>query len=278
MPGTKRGREAVQRASRRGHQEKKYYDQTVVYEIDNYNVWAALPWDVGGAADSALICTPIQGNNIWDRTGRFIEISEVRFKGRISWNATNMEPNNMVQSVRIVLVLDKQVDKRAWAGVDTVFQTAAQGDTQAAFYKQFAPQNLGEFGRYQILKDKVYNRPNANGAFPSGAVSANEEQIASTYVKISHKFLRPLKVNYGPDAENGDEQNVVDNGIRMLIIPTGDSATYTGNTELDPNLRGWCRTGFYDHKAVSARASYGPRGSRTMRRVPRHYGYMGRFG
>jgi len=267
MPKTKRGREIVQARSRKGHQEKKYFDGTLLHTFDSagYNTWTALTWDTGGASDENLICTPIQGNNIWDRTGRFIEISEVRFKGVIDWNAVDFYNSEVVQNIRIVMVLDKQVDKSAWAGVDTVFQTAAQGDTQATFFKPFAPMNLGEFGRYRVLSDKTYTRPNVAGADYNTVTSS--DQIASTKVKITHKFLRPLKVNYGPSATNGDEQNVVDNGIRMMVIHTGESSTYTGGSAIDPQLRGWVRSGFYDHRAVAA-----PR-TRWSKNYPRTYGF-----
>lgn len=255
MPKTKRGRMAVMRNSRRGHQEHKYYDQDVDIELSNgsYNTWTKILPEAAGSPKE-LICAPQQGNHIYERTGRQIWIDTVKFNGMIFWSSNANPPPDLspAEFVRIVLIKDTQVDKlgSAWTGQNDVFADVSNQGALDADVIPWAGLSLAD-RRYKVLKDKVYMRPTISGG-------AGDETVAATSrIKFKHKFLKPLPVNYTETATSGDQDAVVDNGLRLIYI-TGGKGVGPGG-QISPNLpvlRLFIRSSYFDHRQVMAARPY----------------------
>jgi hypothetical protein len=274
MPRTKRGREIMARNSRKGMSEKKYFDFQVSKLMDSasYRSWnAGAPNNTSTGAATSLLFAPSQGTTIYTRQGRKTWISNINMKGRVYWNNADMHYDDQIQGVRIIVLLDTQVDKNAAAfDPDDVMATSLKTGTPiTTSFSDLVGMNLEHLGRFRILKDKTYLRPNWGG-------TTGEDQVATSTIKIKHKFLKPVQVNYsqgGSTALSGDQENVVDNGLRLIYMPFGESSTYTGGgVGEDPVFRIWGRVGFYDHHVSGVGGGskyYRPRRAGPMVWVPR---------
>jgi len=76
----------------------------------------------------------------------------------------------------------------------------------------FQFQNTSNFGRFQILKDKIITFP----PFPIAANGGNLFQSGnSRYFKIKYTFKTPLKVNFN-STNGGTVADIVDNSFHLL--------------------------------------------------------------
>lgn len=273
MPGSKRGREYAMKKQRDGMSEKKYFDGTISRSIGALGEYQA--WIEYGLTDSSnggattLLFAPTQGNQFSQRTGRKCWISDIKMRGQITWNTTDAAQDNNIQKIVLVLLLDMQVDKQAaGAWSPNVYQQLLNtGNSVNPGNQSGAFENTTEFGRYRVLKRKEYYRPTKVTA------DTTWNQVAISKVNIKHKFIKPLLVNYG-ELTTGDTTNVVDNGIRFMVIADGESGTYVSSAGEDPALQLYCRTGYFDHKARTPTGS-GPIRQTWSSGAPRTYGYGG---
>lgn len=229
-----------------GFTEKKYFDNWwskqigLAGEYKTFIEETSTDGSAGGA--TTLAFAPNQGFKSYERQGRRVWLSDFKFRGKIYWNTDDTSLTNNIQSVTVIVVLDRSVDKSADPWDPDVFQeqwnsgNAVSPDIRADVF-----QNTEEFGRYRVLKRKVYKRP------VRATADTTWNQLGETGVKFKHVFKRPVIVNYGMEV-TGDQENVTDNGIRVMVIADGMDPTYTQNPGDNPILRMTARFGFYDHK------------------------------
>lgn len=253
---------------RNGMSEKKYYDGWYSYQIganSEYKAWKQItPTDSSAGSGTTLLFAPEQGNKSYERTGRKVFLSDIKMRGKIFWNTDDTALTNTIQSITFALVLDKAVDKQSGAWDPDVFQkqwgdlNAVPADIAADVF-----QNTEEFGRYQILDRKTYVRP------PRVTADTTWNSISFSKVKLKHKFIKPRTVNYGMKAE-GDQANVTDNGVRLIVIADGNDPTYISDVNNNPIFRCAFRVGFFDHKTrVNTMVRGGGGGRPAMVWMPR---------
>lgn len=161
---------------------------------------------------------PSQGNDISNREGRNVYVHTIRITGVIDVPGQSLQNSTDIpQTVRLILVMDKQTNGAQMTS-DALIQST--GDVPGTF--QF--QNTANFGRFQILKDKVYTcQP-----FPIAANGAGSlyQSGMSRYFKLKYTFKTPIKVNFNA-TNGGTVADIVDNSFHLLAGKyNNDSSTF----------------------------------------------------
>lgn len=119
-----------------------------------------------------------QGAGSWNRIGRKVNLSTIRLKGIITLRSTQTATTNDVLSntVRMVLVWDKQPSGNAIPAFNTVFGRTDQTGTEGTIFLD--PIRYDNMDRFSILKDCVYN---LNPKFFSTGGTTNDTRVSYSY-------------------------------------------------------------------------------------------------
>lgn len=150
---------------------------------------------------------PVQGNDISEREGRNVYVHTIRIQGVIEVaSQTGQSAIDMQQTCRLILCMDKQTNGTAMNSEDLIMSSGGVPGT-------FQFQNTGNFGRFQILKDKIISFP----PFPVAANGAGQvfQAGCSKYFKIKYTFKTPIKVNFNA-TNGGTVADIVDNSFHLL--------------------------------------------------------------
>jgi len=125
-----------------------------------------------------------QGAGSWNRIGRKINLQSVRLRGIAQFNFAPVATTAALNSntLRMVLVWDKQPSGGAIPAFDTIFGTTAQDGTESTTFLN--PIKFDNMDRFSVLKDWVYSeKPYA--ALSSGTQNAVTVQVPfDEYVKL----------------------------------------------------------------------------------------------
>lgn len=238
---------------RAGFTEKKYFDfgESGLFPealADNGKWRASTPaYSPNGATN--LLFSPVQGNAMYERTGRRAWISDIKINFQVDFPqeySTASTFTNSVYKVTVLILLDKHCDKGAWTTADAegVMQPDFMNSVVApAGLKGLAWTSTQTWGRYRVLKKLVFNRTTRETDLDGD----QHYSVSQVNKKFKHKFAKPIQVNYGPDP-SGDESNVNDNGLRMLVFTDSWSEAALNSSNEKARLKYWGRIGFYDHK------------------------------
>lgn len=165
-----------------------------------------------GPSEAAL-CAPMPGTGIDRREGRRIDVSRVMTKGKFLLPATTSNVSGAASArdlkpwiVVFFLVLDKQCNGSA-ANISNVVEQTNDGNDWI---------NLDNLGRYEILKRKTYKVTPMIGM--QTAAAAAQQCGESFLFKLSHKFRKPLRVNFAAitPTNPGEVSTVVDNNVFLV--------------------------------------------------------------
>lgn len=195
------------------------FDPTITIDLGNPPVPTPL----------CLFC-PQQGNGLNGRIGRKVHLYKIRI------NCTLIMPNQTNQSiadpsakVRCILVMDKQTNGVQFS--PSIFMS--QASSAAVSINSF--QNPSNFGRFQVLKEKVFI-VNSGQLGGSNAVAPDLQQAGSKiHFKMNYVFKTPLLVNFNA-TNGGTVSDIIDNSIHLICA--------TDNTSLDPRLAYYARCCF----------------------------------
>lgn len=99
------------------------------------------------------------GNGSWNRVGRKISLQSLRVRATFShaYALTATTNNNFGNSVRMVVVWDKQPSSGSVPTFDTIFGRTAQDGTESCLFLDALRYDNSE--RFSVLRDKVIDMP-----------------------------------------------------------------------------------------------------------------------
>lgn len=199
--------------------ETKYFDaQNTGNAIQSV---AAAGWDSTEQDPATLLClfAPTQGNDFNNREGRKVWIKAIKIRGMVEWPAVaNLTAGIPANQVRLILVMDKQTNGAQLNGEDVI-----ESGTKASepCIQEF--QNPKFFGRFRVMWDRTYTRPNSGTSYDGTNIEANG---CHQKFKINKKFKKPLLVHFNA-TNGGTVADIVDNSFHFLAgrYATAASAT-----------------------------------------------------
>lgn len=168
--------------------------------------------NLGAAAVANPLClfAPTVGSGLNQRVGRKVRVYKIKIRGYVQCTPQSAQTvGDGNAQIRYGLVLDKQTN-------------AAQMTTAALFNGASAAQscissfqNPNSFGRFAVLKDKVFAIQNLNitGSPTTGDLV---QQGFMRPFKITHVFKKPLTVNFNA-TNGGTVADIVDNSFHFFI-------------------------------------------------------------
>lgn len=208
--------------------EMKYFD----CELQTANVAACTTtWVAGTSQDPSStinlgsaavatplnLCSPTVGAALNQRVGRKITIRKVKVHGYLFMPAQAAQAAaDPASKVRILLVQDMQTNAAQMTGAQLLNDAGAPFTTLESF------QNPNNFGRFRVLKDKMFTFSNANLAgSPTAGDVIQASEIRSW--KFAVNFKNPVTVHFNA-TNGGTVADIVDNSFH--IVAGTDNASY----------------------------------------------------
>jgi len=191
----------------RAQTETKYFTTGFNGAVKNLGDGDWTDTEVDPAGNSLF--SPAPGSAYNQREGKKVWIKKIKIKGhfiREAYQGSEDEPT-YGSSVRFVLYMDKQTNGVQSQGEQVIGSAATAGGAIDAF------QNIDNFGRFKVLKDKTITFSNPNFGW-----DGTEYDSAGDFrhFKITKNFTRyPLKVDYNTGG-NANISDVVDNSFHLL--------------------------------------------------------------
>lgn len=188
--------------------EKKYFDT----RLSSHAVAITNSSFAGAEADPTLsgincLFAPTQGNDISNREGRNCYVYSIQVRGVIEVAPqVGQSSVDQSQTCRLILCMDKQTNGSQMNSEDLITSSGGAPGT-------FQYQNTANFGRFQILKDKIINFAQFNIA-ANGAGNLYQAG-ASRYFKMNYTFKTPIRVNFN-STNGGTIADIVDNSFHLL--------------------------------------------------------------
>ncbi|MEM4950525.1 MAG: hypothetical protein QXS75_04240 [Thermoplasmatales archaeon] len=156
-------------------------------------------------------CCPKQGTGYNERIGKEIHVHKIRIQGMIE--VRHQKDVNLgailSREIRMMLVQDTQTNGTQFTGNELM-----SVESNAPLYTF---QNINNFGRFRVLKDKfmVIQNPNISVNADSGtpALCANEQL---RQFKWSIRFRKPIRVRFNA-ANGGGIADIVDNSFSLVV-------------------------------------------------------------
>lgn len=206
--------------------ERKYYDKEYASPIVGTTTsWAGCEAD---PATQLCLIAPTQGDDFNNRQGRKIHVLAIKLRGQINCAPqANQTAGEFSSIVRVCLVQDKQTNT-AQLNAEDVISSGAASSALHMF------QNPAFFGRFKVLKDKMYTLQNPAISWDGTNI---EQNGLDRSFKMTIKFKKPVIVHF--NATNGGTiADIVDNSFHVICN--------TNSTGLVPNLIYKSRVVFVD--------------------------------
>lgn len=171
---------AVQKAS-----EMKYYDLQI-----GFTALAAAANDLTGittfTGGTGGICNPAVGAASNQRVGKMIYLHKIRCKGAFTTTKHAIEATGEAPiRIRFLIFRDKEPPQAAASSANLTELLASTG---VATTQDTALQNVNNFGRFEVLKDKTYVLQNPNSATATNALTIP--------FKFEKRFANPIKIRF----------------------------------------------------------------------------------
>ena len=199
--------------------EMKYFDTSVsASPVLNVANWA------GTINDPPLfntLCAPSVGAAHNQRIGKEINIVKLKIRGMFQTAATEANASAIAPIViRYGVFQDMQTNSTQAAGQFLMTPTSTVAQAPFTF------QNIDNFGRFKVLKDKicVLQDPNL-----SGDATAHDINGKTHSFKMTIKFKQPLKVRFN-NSSGGTVADIIDNSLHFFANSNnsnGGNATLT---------------------------------------------------
>lgn len=187
--------------------ERKYFDATKA----STNIAESTDWtgtEVDPTANSLF--TPVLGTAINNRVGRKVAVHKIKIRGTIVPANNQDQADTLLQpNYRIILYQDKQTNGAQSQGEDVMAAptTVATGNAFCSF------QSLANFGRFRVLKDKIYT-PQSPVANTDGANTTSQTATIVPF-KMTVNFRKPVLVHFNA-LNGGTIADIVDNSFHLL--------------------------------------------------------------
>jgi len=184
--------------------EMKYFDAGIALTaIPSVAAWTGTEFD---PVTLNTLCVPTVGAAINQRIGREVKVMKIKIRGHIvcasqSGQAVQDNPTQ----IRLALVQDMQTNATQAQG-EQVFTPTSLTDTAPLTF-----QNIDNFGRFKVLKDKSILIQNPNSTF--GATVSQCGLI--TQFKMNVNFRVPVSVRFNA-TNGGTVADIVDNSFHVM--------------------------------------------------------------
>jgi len=188
--------------------------------------------NLGSAAVATPLClfAPTVGAALNQRIGRKAKMMKCKVRGHlITGTQTAQTSTDPASRVRLLLVMDKQTN----AAQMTAAQLQNDGGGAATTINTF--QNPNNFGRFKVLKDKVYTLQNPNMQSLSATNASFEQNGLKIPFKLSYRFRVPVTVNFNA-TNGGTVADIIDNSLHIVAA--------TDATGLVPAIAYYSRVSF----------------------------------
>jgi len=207
--------------------EMKYFD----CELNGVNITATTTtWPAGTMTDpgttinlgSAAVATPLclfaptVGAALNQRIGRKVKVLKVKVHGTLNVVAQTAQSTcDPSCAIRLLLVQDMQTNAAQMTGAQLI------NDAGGAFTTLEAFQNPNNFGRFRVLKDKMFmfQNPNLAGSPTAGDVIQGSLR---TKFKFVVNFKVPVECHFNA-TNGGTVADIVDNSFHLVCA--ADSVT-----------------------------------------------------
>jgi len=167
--------------------------------------------NLGSAAVATPLClfAPTVGSGLNQRIGRSVKMMKVKVSGHITIAAqTGLAAPPASSKIRVVLVMDKQTNAAQMTSAQLFNDSADASSTISSF------QNPNNFGRFQVLKEKVINafNPGVTGVVAGSLVVAPANVFP---FKFSYNFNGNTHVNFNATS-GGTVADIITNSLHMI--------------------------------------------------------------
>lgn len=212
--------------------ERKYFDTQLAGTAladGGGTSWAGGELDPAAGANTLFV--PTTGDDFNNRTGRKVQVIALKLRGRVSCAAQTAQATaDNSSACRLILVMDKQTNGAQLNAEDVI---NSGGATQSLLMYQ----NPAFFGRFRVLKDKMYTLQNPSMAPNTAAGGTIQQSGLNLNFKMNIKFKKPVVVHFN-STNGGTVADIVDNSFHLIGL--------TNNTALVPTVEYKCRTVFLD--------------------------------
>lgn len=193
--------------------ESKYFDcyQSLATIAENTSNWSSTGLNPGAATS---LFTPVLGNDINNRISRKVLLHRIAIRGIITTTAIGDSADILAPSfIRLLLVQDTQTDGATCAGTDVMATPSAT--TTALNSTVF--QNLANFGRFKMLKDKLISTGATYGMQDNAGGGAATASLISPHlaVKWTYRFKKPVLVRFNA-TNGGTTADIIDNSFHLF--------------------------------------------------------------
>jgi len=210
--------------------EMKYMDSVygptnIVAITTDWSTAAADPAttiDLGSPAvlNPGGLVQPTTGSSLCNRIGRQIEVRKIKVHGNFSINPQAAQPDaDPGTKIRLLLVQDMQTNGAAMLPNDLLGPTQANGTRLINCFQD--PKN---FGRFRVLKDKMYQVSDLNITALAGPAVIQAGKVVN--FKMNVNFKTPIRIRFNATT-SGTISDVVDNSFHIICAQTNASYVAT---------------------------------------------------
>ncbi len=187
--------------------ERKYFDSglddtAVVITADT---WAGCEMD---PATLNCLFAPTEGNGIENRVGQKVFVHKITVRGimYIADQTDLVAYAHNPSDIRMILYIDQQTNATQAQAEELISSATTVGDAIHMF------QNTANFGRFRVLRDKIFPLTITNGTFDGTNI---ESASMGREFKWTVKFRKPLQVRFNA-TNGGTVADIVDNSFHMI--------------------------------------------------------------
>jgi len=167
--------------------------------------------DLGAAAVANPLCliAPTVGAGLNQRVGRKITVRKIKIHGTVAVPAQAAQAGGDAASkIRIALVQDLQTNAAQMTGAN-LYNNATEAATTIGSF-----QNPNNFGRFRVLKDKMFQIGNLNlaGSPTTADVIQNGTKVN---FKFAVNFKKPVEVHFNA-TNGGTVADIVDSSFHIV--------------------------------------------------------------
>jgi len=190
--------------------ERKYFEtERSLLGLSNVTTaWTGTELD---PATTLSFFSPIQGNDIINRIGRKCQILAWKVRGFI--NTIPVEgatTGHAAALARLIFFIDNQTNAAQAQGEEVITSNQAQGTPAEPGICMY--QNKNNFGRFRILKDKMFRIQDPN----LGSTGANYDSNGLIIpFKCNFKFKRPITVHFN-QTNGGTIADIINSSLHLI--------------------------------------------------------------
>ena len=192
--------------------EMKYFDTAVAARpVPQLASWVGTTLD---PTTFNTLCVPVVGAAYNQRIGKEINIVKLKIRGRslvapVETSGAGIHPT----TIRYGVFQDMQTNAVQADG------NLVMTPTSTVFQAPFTFQNIDNFGRFKVLKDKVFTIQDPNLA---GNETAHDVNGKTHTFKMTIKFFKPIQVRFN-NTNGGTIADIIDNSLHFFACGNNGS-------------------------------------------------------